>query len=105
MYRVLLERAAEKDLSRLTSEIHDRVIAAIRGLATNPHPPGCRKLVGSKNDFVAVLAMATIAALSGALSEGQAATTAARSGSSGFSICARICDLVRSQNGDTIRAA
>ena len=25
MYRVLLERAAEKDLSRLTSEIHDRV--------------------------------------------------------------------------------
>jgi hypothetical protein len=41
--------------------------------------------------FVAVLAMATIAALSGALSEGHAATTAARSGSSGFSICARIC--------------
>jgi len=40
---------------------------------------------------VAVSAMARIAALSGALSEGQAATTAARSGSSGFPICARIC--------------
>jgi mRNA interferase RelE/StbE len=51
MYRVLLERAAEKDLSRLSSEIHDRVIAAIRTLANNPRPPGCRKLAGSKNDW------------------------------------------------------
>ncbi len=51
MYRVLLERGAEKDLSRLTSEIHDRVIAAIQRLATNPRPPGCRKLAGSKNDW------------------------------------------------------
>jgi len=30
VYRVLLERGAEKDLSRLSSEIHDRVIAAKR---------------------------------------------------------------------------
>ena len=51
MYRVLLERAAEKDLSRLTSQVHDRVIAAIQALATNPRPPGCRKLAGSKNDW------------------------------------------------------
>ncbi len=51
MYRVLLERGAEKDLTRLPSEIHDRVIAAIQGLATNPRPPGCRKLAGSKHDW------------------------------------------------------
>jgi mRNA interferase RelE/StbE len=51
MYRVLLERTAEKDLSRLTSEIHERIIAAIRALATNPRLPGCRKLAGSKNDW------------------------------------------------------
>ena len=51
MYRVLLERAAEKDLSRLSSEIHDRVIAAIQALATNPRPPGCRKLAGGKHDW------------------------------------------------------
>jgi mRNA interferase RelE/StbE len=51
MYRVLLERAAEKDLSRLTSEIHERVLAAIQGLATNPRPAGCRKLAGSKHDW------------------------------------------------------
>jgi hypothetical protein len=40
MCRVLLERAAEKDLSRLSSEIHGRVIAAIQALARNPRPPG-----------------------------------------------------------------
>lgn len=51
MYRVLLERAAEKDLSRLSSEVHDRVIAAIKGWASDPRPTGCRKLAGSKNDW------------------------------------------------------
>ena len=51
MYRVLLERAAEKDLSRLSSEIHNHVIAAIQALGRNPRPPGCRKLAGSKNDW------------------------------------------------------
>ena len=51
MYRILLERAAEKDLARLSSEIHDRVIAAIQALAANPRPPGCRKLAGSKQDW------------------------------------------------------
>lgn len=51
MYRVLLERAAEKDLARLSFEIHDRVIAAIQALATNPRPPGCRKLTGSQSDW------------------------------------------------------
>jgi mRNA interferase RelE/StbE len=51
MYRVFLERAAEKDLARLSSEVHDRVITAIRGLANDPRPPGCRKLSGSKHDW------------------------------------------------------
>jgi mRNA interferase RelE/StbE len=51
MYRVLLERGAEKELSRLSPDIHDRVITAIRALATNPRPPGCRKLAGSKHDW------------------------------------------------------
>ncbi len=51
MYRVFLERAAEKDLNRLSSEIHARVITAIRGLAGDPRPPGCRKLSGGKNDW------------------------------------------------------
>jgi mRNA interferase RelE/StbE len=51
MYRVLLERVAEKDLSRLSREMYDRVIVAIQSLAQNPRPAGCRKLTGSKNDW------------------------------------------------------
>jgi mRNA interferase RelE/StbE len=51
MYHVFLERAAEKDLNRLSSEVHDRIITAIRGLASDPRPPGCRKLSGSKHDW------------------------------------------------------
>jgi mRNA interferase RelE/StbE len=51
MYRVLLERGAEKDLGRLSAETHDRVIVAIQSLAMNPRPSGCRKLTGSKNDW------------------------------------------------------
>ena len=51
MFNVLLERAAEKDLSRLSAQVHDRIIAAIQGLARDPRPPGCRKLVGSTQDW------------------------------------------------------
>ena len=51
MYRILLERAAERDLRRLSRDIHDRIIAALQELARHPRPPGCRKLSGSKNDW------------------------------------------------------
>ena len=51
MYQVLLERAAERDLKRLSADVHERVIDAIRELAVNPRPVGCRKLVGSQNDW------------------------------------------------------
>ena len=51
MYRVLLERAAEKDLARPSTEIHTRIIAAIQSLAQNPRPSGCRKLAGSQHDW------------------------------------------------------
>ena len=51
MYQVLIERAAERDLRRLPGTVHDRVIAAIRALARDPRPPGCRKLTGSANDW------------------------------------------------------
>ena len=51
MYSILLERAAEKDLARLTDAVHSRVIAALHGLARNPRPPGCRKLAGAKHDW------------------------------------------------------
>ncbi len=51
MYRVFLERAAEKQLKQLSAKLHDRVIAAIQTLAENPRPAGCRKLSGSGRDW------------------------------------------------------
>lgn len=51
MHEILLERTAEKDLSRLTPAVHERVIKAIRALANNPRPPGSRKLSGDDNDW------------------------------------------------------
>lgn len=51
MYQLLLERAAERDLERLSAKVHDRVVAAILELAENPRPPGSRKLKGGKDDW------------------------------------------------------
>ncbi len=51
MYRVFLERAAERDLRRLPSKLHDPVIRAMQALTKNPRPTGCRKLTGSYGDW------------------------------------------------------
>jgi mRNA-degrading endonuclease RelE of RelBE toxin-antitoxin system len=50
MYRVFLERAAERDLEQLSAKLHDRVITAIQALMKNPRPSRCRKLSGTDND-------------------------------------------------------
>jgi mRNA interferase RelE/StbE len=51
MYRVFLERAAERDLKQLSTKLHGRVIAAIQAFGKNPRPAGCRKLTGADNDW------------------------------------------------------
>lgn len=51
MYRVFLERAAEKDLKSLSSRLHNRVITPLQKLARQPRPPGCRRLTGRDNDW------------------------------------------------------
>ena len=51
MYEVYLERAAERDLRRLSEETFHRIVPSIRALAEDPRPPGCRKLTGSDNDW------------------------------------------------------
>ena len=51
MFDILLERTAEKDLRRLSEDIHDRVIKALQPLSKDPRPAGARKLVGGKNDW------------------------------------------------------
>ena len=51
MYQVVIERRAEKDLVRLSPQIHRRVSESIGALADDPRPSGCRKLVGGDNDW------------------------------------------------------
>jgi mRNA interferase RelE/StbE len=51
VYEVYLERAAERDLRRLSAESFHRIIPRISSLAENTRPPGCRKLAGSENDW------------------------------------------------------
>ena len=51
MHKVYLERAAERDLKRLSAEDFQRVIGHIKGLAENPRPTGCRKITGSERDW------------------------------------------------------
>ena len=50
-YEVFLERAAQRDLRRLPAHVFEETILRIKGLAENPRPPGCRKIVGSENDW------------------------------------------------------
>jgi mRNA interferase RelE/StbE len=50
-YRITFSRSAERELRRLDASVARRVLAAIERLAVNPRPPGCRKLVGSENDW------------------------------------------------------
>ena len=50
-YQVLVERAAEKDLRKISSEIRPRLVLALQSLAKNPRPAGSLKLTGSASDW------------------------------------------------------
>jgi mRNA interferase RelE/StbE len=51
MYRVVVERSAEKDLRKLQLDMRFRVADALRSLAKDPRPVGSRKLAGTKHDW------------------------------------------------------
>jgi mRNA interferase RelE/StbE len=46
VYTVRLKRSAEKDLIRLSSKIHDKVISILISLKEDPLPVGAKKLQG-----------------------------------------------------------
>lgn len=48
-YTVAVRRSAQKEVRALDAGTRTRVISALRGLAEEPRPAGCRKLVGSEN--------------------------------------------------------
>lgn len=45
-YQVRLKRSAEKELKRLSSEIHDRIVGRLVDLKREPRPLGAKKLRG-----------------------------------------------------------
>jgi len=45
-YAVEILRAAQKELAKIDRHAQSRIIASIRGLATDPRPTGCKKLSG-----------------------------------------------------------
>jgi mRNA interferase RelE/StbE len=51
VHEIYIERRAERDLKRVSAGEFDRIIRAIRALAREPRPKGCRKIEGSKSDW------------------------------------------------------
>jgi len=48
MYRISISRSAEKDLKKLDRQVKNRVVNEILGLAADPRPHGCRKVVSEE---------------------------------------------------------
>ena len=50
-YQVRLLVTTRRQLLRVPLRIRSRIAGAIRALATDPRPPGCKKLAGSSDYF------------------------------------------------------
>lgn len=48
-YTIVFARSARKELESLPSSSVQRIFPKIEALASNPRPPGCKKLRGSQN--------------------------------------------------------
>lgn len=51
IHEVQISRTAERQLARLERATQQRVAAAMRGLAEDPRPRGCRKLQGYEDVY------------------------------------------------------
>jgi len=51
LYRIKTKRSAERELRRLDPSIVVRIIRAIRALAHEPRPDGCRKMSGAESEY------------------------------------------------------
>lgn len=45
-YRVAIKSSARKELERLPDTLIARIVERLEALASNPRPPGCKKLKG-----------------------------------------------------------
>jgi len=51
VYKVFLEKRAEREIKKLPAEIFYRIILKLKTLSENPKPPGCRKITGAESDW------------------------------------------------------
>lgn len=50
-YAVQIVKSEQKVLERLPRDLLQRIRRAIKGLAADPRPPGCKKLAGFENYY------------------------------------------------------
>lgn len=50
-YEILISKTAERVLKRLPASALSKVVPAIRALALNPRPLGCRKMAGREDIY------------------------------------------------------
>ena len=50
-YDVALTSSAEKELKKLSGQLIARFVPRVESLASNPRPPGCKKLRGGDNEW------------------------------------------------------
>jgi len=50
-YRVVLTSSAARELKRLSGPLNERIVPRLENLASNPRPPGCKKLKGGHNEW------------------------------------------------------
>jgi len=50
-YRVEVKPSARKELERLSNQVIARITRRLEALASNPRPPGCKKLKGGDKDW------------------------------------------------------
>ncbi len=51
MYEILIEKAAERDLKKLSATDFERIIPHLKGLAEEARQAGARKISGSEHDW------------------------------------------------------
>ncbi len=50
-YHVALSSSAAKELKKLSSQLIARIVPCLENLASNPRPPGCKKLQGGGREW------------------------------------------------------
>jgi mRNA interferase RelE/StbE len=50
-YRVALASSAAKELKKLSGQLIARVVPRLENLASDPRPPGCKKLQGGEREW------------------------------------------------------